>query len=228
MKVASLVILIVLPVAALAALCLRAVSLADDVAPVMDVATFLPKAIEGWRVEDVPLGATEAESESALKTLDLDSYVQRRYSKNGGSITVYVAYWKPGKTDTRLVATHNPDICWRANGWSCSEEASREVLEIGSVTTRPAEYRVYEFGASRVRVFFWLLANGEVYGFPGRTRSVSNPVRFFRRFFHDLFAGRPEHYFVRITSDMPKDRILSNPVFAELLNRLSPTGVCAK
>ncbi len=228
MKVASLVLLIFLPVAALAALCLRAASLADDSAPVVNVAALLPEAIEGWRVEDVPLGVTEAESESALKTLDLDSYVLRRYARNGASITVYVAYWKPGKTDTRLVATHNPDICWRANGWSCSEEASREVLEIGPVTTRPAEYRVYETGASRVRVFFWLFANGELYSFPGKTRSVTNPVRFFRRFFHDVFAGRPEHYFVRITSDMPKDRILSNPVFAELLLRLSPTGVCVK
>lgn len=79
-----------------------------------------------------------------------------------------------------------------------------------------------------MRVFFWLLANGAVYEFPGRNRAITNPVRFFKRFFREVVRGKPEHYFVRISSDLPKDRIISSPVFAELLNKLGSTGVCVK
>jgi hypothetical protein len=227
MKPFALIILLLLPVLAVGALCLHKTMAAEVVVADVDLKAMIPLDFDGWQSVDLPLGPTEALSESANKLLDLDTFLQRRYSKNGSSMTVYVAYWKPGKTDTRLIATHSPDVCWTGNGMTCVESTNREVVEIPGITTKPAEYRVFEAGASRIRVFFWLTQNGESYDYAESRKAIPNPVHFFKTFFHYALVGKPEHYFVRISSDLPKDRLISESLFAEVLKDLRATGVIA-
>jgi hypothetical protein len=57
----------------------------------------LPRVWAGWQVEDVALGSTEMTTAVTLKTLSLNDYVYRRYSRGTESFTVYVAYWSRGK-----------------------------------------------------------------------------------------------------------------------------------
>lgn len=225
MKRVALILLVILPLLAAGALAIRALTAPSGDRGTVNLTALLPEAFDGWKSEDLPLGLTEAESGAALKLLNLDTFVQRRYTKNGGSIVVYVAYWKPGKMDTRVIAAHNPDVCWVGNGWMCQESASREIVEVDSMASKPAEYRVYEMNGARVSVFYWLMVNNESFVFRDFAHTVTSPVDYFTTFFHEILMGKPSHYFIRISSDLPKDRLISSSLFAEIIKDLKQTGV---
>ena len=225
MKRIALILLFILPLLAVGALGIRALTAPEDELGSVDLAALFPATFDGWKSEEVPLGRTEAESDSALKLLNLDTFVQRRYTNNGNSIIVYVAYWKPGRMDTRVIAAHNPDVCWVGNGWVCRESASREIVEVDGMASKPAEYRVYEMNGARVRVFYWLMVNNDSFVFRDFAHTVTSPVDYFTTFFHEVLMGKPAHYFIRISSDLPKDRLISSSLFAEIIKDLKQTGV---
>lgn len=192
---------------------------------VIDLDAAVPQDFRGWRCEDVPLGASEAVAESASKMLSMDAFVQRRYSRGRDEITIYVAHWKPGKMDTRLVASHTPDRCWTENGWTCEQMRFNVVPEIEGLSIQPAQYRIFDISGHKQTVLFWLLVNKEIYQFGERLNSIPDPSLFIRDFFREMFRGRPENFFIRISSNLREDQLLQEPLLKTVLNNLAPTGV---
>ena len=195
--------------------------------PGVDLAARLPSMVPGWEVTDLPLGATEAQSSSAQKTLGLDGFVQRKYERYDSSVTVYVAYWKPGSTDTRLAASHMPDRCWVENGWKLTGARHAEAPDFCGVRTIPAEFRTFEMGHTSLNVYYWMLVNGESYEFGDRLNSYPSPWRFVKSFLHEMARGRPEIYFVRISSDLSPEELHELPLMREIAGSLAFTGIDA-
>lgn len=180
---------------------------------------------EGWKVEDLPLGDTESLNTTALKMLRMDGFIQRRYTRGADELTLYVAYWKPGTMDTRLVASHTPDRCWVENGWSCPLLRNAQTLEMPEMEVQPAQYRVFRMNGRDVTVYYWLMVNGERYEFGDRMNRYPNPLMFIRDFIREMARGRPEHYFVRISSNMDAERLRRLPLFIETMKGLEKTGI---
>jgi hypothetical protein len=197
----------------------------EAIATEIDLEAAVPKDFHGWRCEDVPLGSSEAVAESASKMLSMDAFVQRRYTRGRDEITIYVAHWKPGKMDTRLVASHTPDRCWTENGWTCEQMRFNVVPEIEGMTIQPAQYRIFDISGHKETVLFWLLVNREIYQFGERLNSIPDPSLFIRDFFREMFRGRPENFFIRISSNLREDQLLREPLIKTVLLNLAPTGV---
>lgn len=193
--------------------------------PTVDFSDKLPSMPAGWQSEDLPLGATEAQSDSAEKTLGIDGFIQRKYEHYGQSVTVYVAYWRPGSTDTRLAASHTPDRCWVENGWTCTGARHSETLDFGGVATLPAEFRSFEMNHMKLNVYYWLMVNGERYDLGNRLNGIPSPWLFVKSFVHEMALGRPEITFVRISSDLSPEALRELPLMHELVKSLSFTGI---
>jgi hypothetical protein len=193
-----------------------------------DLDKWVPQYTMRWAVEDVPIGATEATSESALKTLNLDEFVQKRYTWRGREITLYIAHWRPGKMDTRFVMIHTPDVCWVANGWKKEEFRDSTVIDVDGLDVMPVQYRVYNINGHKETTYYWLLVNGGLYDFGKKTNIYPNPWPFFRDFLKEMKNGRPEHVFVRINTNMTEKELLKEPLFNEIMHNLAPSGICSE
>ncbi len=114
--------------------------------PRLRLAELIARQVPDWTVVDEPIGMTEATSEAALKTLNLDDFVYRRYQRGGRSFTVYAAYWAAGKMPTRLVASHTPDRCWTENGMRCVDLKFKQTYAVQGHPLLPADWRVFVSG----------------------------------------------------------------------------------
>jgi len=226
MKLFSIILLSVVLLIVVALQLVSPVTEVDENAPSRyDVNSLVPVQVEGWTSEEIPLSSSEATSVSALKMLKLDEFVQRKFSRGMDSVTVYIAYWKPGKMDTRLVASHTPDRCWVANGWECKDALYAEVMRVDGLTILPAEYRDFDISGHHEMVFYWLMVNGELYRFGERLNSFPDPFMFARDFFKEMFRGRPEHLFVRISSSIPREKLEHEPIMRIIMESLHETGI---
>jgi hypothetical protein len=190
-----------------------------------DLKRMLPAGVEGWSQEDVPLGSSEASTESALKMLRLDTFVQRRYTRGSDAITVYVAYWKPGGMESRFVATHVPDVCWLDNGWERTRMRNAAQIDVEGVKLVPCEEREFAIQGHREVVLYWLIVGGKLFDFAGHNVNSPDIFTFATDLYHNMLQGVPEQVFIRISSSMREERLLSEPLFLEIMRDLEPTGV---
>jgi len=81
----------------------------------------LPRAHElpGWSASQRPVADTEEMTRAVAELLNYDGGGFVTYANGDLQISIYAAYWKPGRMSPRLVATHTPDGCWVGNGWVC-------------------------------------------------------------------------------------------------------------
>jgi hypothetical protein len=193
------------------------------------IAAVLPKTLEGWSVVDEPLGQTEAVSEAALKILNLDDYVYRRFSKDGQSFTVYAAYWAPGRMPTRLVASHTPDRCWTENGMRCVDMRFQEQYTVREKPLLPAEYRVFTPGSSpeKTYVAYWHTVEGKLYDYGDRFNAVPHPWLWWKDTLAQAAYGSREQLFVRIASTTPLDELWQDRDFQTVMERVAELGLWA-
>ena len=228
MKLALLILLILVLPFSVGIVMLHSTESDAVAGPLPDFGCSLPETFAGWSSEDIPLGPTEAQSDSAMKTLNMDEFVQRRYVRNQDSITVYAAYWLPGKMDTRLIASHTPDRCWVENGWKCLDSIHDAKIEIAGTDVKPSEFRIFEMNKVKISVYYWLVVNGEVYTFGDRLNSYPSPWQFAKSFFREMLKGKPELYFIRISTTLSKAQLDKEPLFAAILNNMEETGIASK
>ena len=141
-------------------------------AQTLRVATLAPPAPVGWSAQDTPLGATELSAGSAVRVLNFDDFIYRTYRRGALTVRVYAAYWKPGRMDPTLVASHTPDACWVASGGAIVVADNHRVLPAaGNRSLLPAQYRIFEFPRGREEVVFWYTLGGQPVGFADQQQS---------------------------------------------------------
>ncbi len=191
----------------------------------VSLADALPREATGWVVEDQPLGATESLNERSERTLQLDSYVVRKYSRGQEALTVYIGYWGPGRMDTRMVAVHTPDRCWVENGWQTSSAEYQQIMTFGGRQTKPGEVRSFEVSGHTEYVYYWHLVGDGVYDYGKRLNRFPHPVKFVRDFMRNLTQGKPEQLFIRINANVPLNKLHSDELFQEIMSDVMDLGV---
>ena len=221
--------LILLAVVLLTALGLQFSSLgqAREARIEVDLSSVLPESPLGWASADLPIGDTEFMAESVEKRLNFDSFVFRRYSRGQDDISVYAAYWGPGRMDTRLVASHTPDRCWVENGWKCTDKVFNKALDLPDMVTKPAQERTFYYAGngSVSHVYYWHLVGDRVYDYGERLNSFPHPGKYLRDFVVNLRHGKPEQYFIRISSSIPTGQLLDEPLFQDIVMHLRAVGL---
>lgn len=177
----------------------------------------LPEPPPGWEIVKREIADTPEMKEAVDELLNYDDGIFVDYINGPIRLSVYIAYWTPGKMSHRLVAAHTPDICWVANGWK--KESSEVVtgLSIGETRLPPAEGRLFTIQGKGEYVWFWHLVGGEAksYG-TGYTPPWYAPLT-------DLATRglnqREEQFFIRLSSQTP----LNTPSLKPLIDRLLET-----
>ena len=91
-------------------------------------------------------------------TLKAEEFILRKYEDSKGNIIkLYAAYF----TSRKGTSTHNPDVCYPAQGWKI-EEKGTEVVEIEGKKYKLAK-RVFRRDHDRQIILFWLQAGDGVY-----------------------------------------------------------------
>ena len=186
----------------------------------------LPAAIPGWSVHDEPLGDTDYQQATIARSLRFDGCVHRVFQRADRYVSVFVAWWAPGRLPTRLIAFHSPDICWTAQGWRCTAFAHRQPLTVAGHAWHPAEARTFvDAHGEKSHVLFWLLVAGEPYDFgPGLGR-LPGPAAWFGDL-RTRFARRPQdHLFVRLATNGAWEDCLGDAALAAALAPLGALGL---
>lgn len=79
--------------------------------PPPELESMIPAYLPGWTMRELPLGEPEETRNAVASTLQFDRFISRVYSRSTQVVTVYVAYWQPGKVPPRAVGVHTPDTC---------------------------------------------------------------------------------------------------------------------
>jgi len=182
----------------------------------------LPAEIARWTSRVVPLGATEVSEGKVEEILKFDDVFSREYRSEGRSLGLYVAYWKPGKMPTQVVASHTPDRCWSSAGWHCDEQ--KHAVSLPGL--RPGEWRIFSMAdGPKLKVIFWVLVGDELYDFGDRFTRIPSPWRWWRDVAKQIFRAPPEQYFIRLTSNVPFEQLKDDPGYQGLLAALAKLGL---
>ncbi len=193
--------------------------------------TQIPDKFMGATSVEKELGATEEVVRATEKILNVSDYLNREYTLSSGKkLTLYISYWEPAKEPIEFATTHTPDRCWVNNGWVCNEQTRRlsDSIKIANQQKKikPARYGEYTYsfkdGISKPYtrfVWFWFIANGEIYEFTKENKGVS-PYMWLKNTLTYMNQKAPEMYFVRIDSDIPLDEFRNDTEFQQLLKYL--------
>jgi hypothetical protein len=183
------------------------------------LADILPPAPAGWSIKPRQIADTPEMMQAVGQILNYDDGIFVDYTNGLDRLSVYMAYWTPGKMSHRIVASHTPDVCWVANGWvkEMSETVSGLHLKDGSALA-PAEGRLFSAQGQPEYVWFWHVVGANVKSYATGFRPPwYAPLT-------DILAKginqREEQYFIRISSDKPLDSNVLEAVMRPLLERL--------
>lgn len=177
----------------------------------------LPESPQGWTQTHKPVAETEEMKKAVTELLNYDDGIFIEYTKGNDHLSLYLAYWKPGKMSYRLVSAHTPDVCWPANGWHCLSATKGSVYPtLDGVSLPPAEVRVFQGSRGPVEhVWFWHVAGNKVISYG--TQSDAPWYAMFQDLLTDGLNLRCEQFFIRLSSNLPLD----DPSLAPLMNRLT-------
>ncbi|MDR2845127.1 MAG: EpsI family protein [Puniceicoccales bacterium] len=204
---------------------------------VKPVAELVPANVPGWESREIPLADTEAMNETVNQILQFDQYAYRHYKRGNVEVTVYVAYWRPGKITTTDAGVHNPDSCWVNSGWTRLDRKYGQETSVGPRKLKPLEYGLYEKTiqgkTDRLPVIFWHLVGGEVNRYQAQKQGWRDGLmgRFDRLplVLEDLkkygLNQRREQMFIRITANKSFDALFKDAEFAKLMDALAGLGV---
>jgi hypothetical protein len=189
--------------------------------PIRPLVDWLPKSVDGWSFEDMPVAATQEVAKAVGELLNFSDGIYRVYRSGNKEIKVYVAYWEPGKMDPRLVGVHSPDVCWVGAGWKLvGEKRRRSLLGTERHALNNGHDRVFENNGHTEAVVFWHLFGGvgsrylEVGG-PGAGWWTAEEV------FRNPLAPRYEQFFIRISTPGGFDGLEASPMMKRIVDTLS-------
>lgn len=176
----------------------------------------LPTKIGAWIAEDLPVAETELLRDRVNEYLNFSDALVRRFSNGDREFTLYVAYWKPGQFDPRVIGQHVPDVCWTGCGWSMERKPQLQLPTISGEQIWPGEYRVFTLDKVRQYVAYWhMVGNMPAADAPdGRTLNIVKAV--LRR----KSLRVPEQHFIRLSSAEPMENLWQDASFRELMQQL--------
>ena len=190
--------------------------------PAMDVLdAILPREDElrdEWRMAVDNLGDSPEMDERVKKILRFDAAVSRSYRTQVSRVSVYAAYWQPGKIAPREVACHTPDVCWESAGWLCTDATTQDIVVRNDLAKLPTKVRRFSRDGAVENVVFWHVSGREIvsysdYGLP--------PVgAFFGDFLDNLLRQPKEQMFIRISSSLAPEEMLAKPPARAVLERM--------
>ncbi|HEX2855106.1 MAG TPA: exosortase/archaeosortase family protein [Opitutaceae bacterium] len=191
-----------------------------DNKPVPDLLAVLPAESPGWRV------TTSDDLYQFASQLQTKHLAQRIYTKRTASgpvdLTVYLAYWRSGQASVSQVATHTPDACWPGSGWeSIKIPFMRERPTVDGRSLAEAEARLFKLGDFPQHVWFWHLYDGR----PIAYESPYSPKALLQIAWRYGFQHDGDQLFVRVSSNVPWDKIADEPLLKEIFTQLQPLGL---
>lgn len=179
----------------------------------------IPAELPGWSASDLPLADTEELKGAVIGILKFDEYVSIIYRKGSVTMTLYAAYWSPGKVPPRAVGVHTPDTCWVQNGWTRKERRSASRVPF----CMPAEFGVYSLRESTLYVHFWHLVGGRSYAYEQEgLHSLTSPLKDLATF---GLRQRREQMFIRLASSVPFDELENDAGYLALTRALARLGL---
>lgn len=187
----------------------------------------LPEAPEGWTRIFQSIADTPELQKKADELLNFDDAVFVDYSRGDSRLSVYIAYWSPGRMSHRLIAGHTPDVCWVGSGWKCIERGrntmARKINSSSSPQlTRhfylPAETRTFSAHGITEYVWFWHLVGGKNISYgtnaePPWFATLSDIV-------DNGLNQREEQFFIRLSSPNPLGYSDLSPILEMVLESL--------
>lgn len=208
-------------VAAVFAVAIAAQLLSRPEAPRAEVHVESHPDLPGWTSRPLAFGATEAASGHAVAVLNFDRYVYRHYERGAAEFQVYAAHWSSGRMPPQLVASHTPDQCWTALGWTCEAVDRVEVPGDRSKRLRPAQARTFvATDGTRIHVLYWHVVGGEDYFAFSRFNQVPDVLTWISSAWVHILGKKPTQYFVRLTSPRMFQELADDEGWQELLSRL--------
>jgi hypothetical protein len=180
----------------------------------------LPAVVEGWVVKDMPIASSVEMQKAVSELLNYDEAIFREYSKNGKTLTVYAAYWRPYRFHPRLISVHTPDICWVGNGWTMKSTNSNYGVSLSEGRAWHAQERVFEVGGSQMNVIYWHILDGRLSGYAEGSNSIQ--TSFLKELLNDLKHGAGEQFFIRISSPQPWASWVDDPLYRQILDTFAP------
>ena len=205
----------------------------------------IPAAPSGWTRTARAIADTPEMQEKVDELLNFDDGVFYDYISGPLRLSVYVAYWEPGKMSSRLVAGHTPDVCWVGAGWICTARRTIALSDVQPTDFNaktaetakdakpspppsdfhpppsdipPAEARTFVANGTTEYVWFWHLVDGEAQSYGTGQEPPWHAALF------DLirrgFDQRSEQLFIRLSSPQPLDAPALAPVLLPLLETL--------
>jgi hypothetical protein len=179
----------------------------------------LPPPPTGWTLTKKEIADTPEMKEAVGELLNYDDGVFVDYTNGSERLSVYIAYWKPGKMSHRLVAGHTPDVCWVGNGWKKESSETVTGLTAGNgAEIVPAEGRLFTVNGQAEYVWFWHLVGQEAKSYA----SDYAPPWYapLKDLFEKGLQQRQEQFFIRLSSGDPMTSTGLQPVLPSLLGRL--------
>ena len=188
--------------------------------PRPDLAALLPAAPSGWNV------ATATDLHRFAGTLQTDDLIERTYYQGTADrftqITVYIAYWPPGRASVSAVALHTPDACWPGVGWiPVASAASRVAPIVSGRVLPPAESRLFKSKNLLQHVWYWHLYDGA----PITQRDPRSPRELLAVAWRYGFRNNGTQMFVEVSSNHPWSDIADEPLLAGIFGRLRELGL---
>lgn len=184
----------------------------------------LPKAEEvpGWEIQHEEIADTPEMKKAVSELLNFDDAVFTSYTRGVERISIYIAYWKPGRMSHRLVAGHTPDVCWVGSGWTIVSKSENALVFSGGERTWPAQRRQMSRGKIGEVVLFWHFAGRDLVSYRA---GVPPWHAVFTDVFKKRFEQRQEQIFLRVSAPVSFRDDSRNQVMQILLGRLAAASV---
>ena len=188
--------------------------------PVPNLLAILPESPDGWSV------ATRSDLYQFAGVLQTDVLAERTYqrsdAKGAESVTIYLAYWRPGQASVSLVATHTPDACWPGAGWVAQPLSdSRVRVSMDGHEIPDGESRLFTHDGYSRYVLFWHLYDGRP--IPYLSPHSLGPL--LRLAWTYGFRHDGDQVFVRVSSNRPWSEIGREALLHDFIARLQPLGL---
>lgn len=179
----------------------------------------LPPPPPGWTVKDKPIADSPEMKEAVAELLNFDDGVFVDYTQGTTRLSVYIAYWQPGRMSHRLVAGHTPDVCWVNGGWkklSAERVPPQKTADARAIPT--GERRIFSANGTEEHVWFWHMV-GDV----SKSYQTADRPPWYAAL-ADLWEKglnqRDEQFFIRLSSNQKIEDLNDSPILKNVLASL--------